>query len=162
MIKSPPFGVVLALYVRAGGENRFAIALRERRATVIPNQSLKSFTRLVDGLWLIWKAKTHLTYITRFLFVRTRLNAGSFFYGLIKYICATARAASGKDTSRIFYIYLIVVAVNLGHVLNVVRLAVKCTRFICKSREVIERNIVVSCKGYKWCMGSSCFPVSYR
>ena len=50
MIKSPPFGVVLALYVRAGGENRFAIALRERRATVIPNQSLKSFTRLVDGL----------------------------------------------------------------------------------------------------------------
>ena len=79
MIKSPPFGVVLALYVRAVRENRFAIALRERRATVIPNRSLKGFTRLVDGLWLIWKAKTHLTYITRFLFVRTRLNAGSFF-----------------------------------------------------------------------------------
>ena len=50
MIKSPPFGVVLALYVRAVRENRFAIALRERRATVIPNRSLKGFTRLVDGL----------------------------------------------------------------------------------------------------------------
>lgn len=99
--------VALLLYVCAVGENRFAIALREWRATVIPNRSFIGRTKLIDGLQPIRKAKTHLTYIARFFFVRTRLAAGAFFYCLSKAYKRDLPERRAEKTPHEFLIFIL-------------------------------------------------------